>query len=80
MLSFDFLIFGSILQRSKHSVQIFELINKIENIYNHARIVPGVLMQDEWTSQLVKRGPKLRLMKRQNNKIVANQLYNSFFK
>uniref|UniRef100_A0A182VGN7 Uncharacterized protein n=1 Tax=Anopheles merus TaxID=30066 RepID=A0A182VGN7_ANOME len=69
-----------ILQRSKHSVQIFELINKIENIYNHARIVPGVLMQDEWTSQLVKRGPKLRLMKRQNNKIVANQLYNSFFK
>ncbi|XP_041783158.1 uncharacterized protein LOC121599431 [Anopheles merus] len=73
-------VFDGILQRSKHSVQIFELINKIENIYNHARIVPGVLMQDEWTSQLVKRGPKLRLMKRQNNKIVANQLYNSFFK
>uniref|UniRef100_A0A182UAD2 MYND-type domain-containing protein n=1 Tax=Anopheles melas TaxID=34690 RepID=A0A182UAD2_9DIPT len=73
-------VISIILQRSKHSVQIFELINKIENIYNHARIVPGVLMQDEWTSQLVKRGPKLRLMKRQNNKIVANQLYNSFFK
>uniref|UniRef100_A0A182JRS6 SET domain-containing protein n=1 Tax=Anopheles christyi TaxID=43041 RepID=A0A182JRS6_9DIPT len=77
---FEFLFVLDHFIRSKQSISMFKWINKIELIYQHARMIPLVLMQDEWMAQLVKRGPKLRLIQRTNNKHVATQLYNNFFK
>ncbi|XP_049295122.1 uncharacterized protein LOC125770019 [Anopheles funestus] len=60
-------------------VTLYQTINMLEVVYQEARMIPLVLMQDEWMVRLIYRYGRLRAIKDANTINFINYMYDMYF-
>uniref|UniRef100_A0A182SSY7 Uncharacterized protein n=1 Tax=Anopheles maculatus TaxID=74869 RepID=A0A182SSY7_9DIPT len=69
----------SIPETQSGMVKLFSVINKLEAVYQTARFIPLVLMQDNWMALLLSRGIKMRSIRQDYNDRLVNNLHKMYY-